>query len=376
LPTINLVGTSSYQKDAANASQVQFGGDPYNAYKTDLKLTQPLFQYGSLSAINSVKKARDMSKYDAEAVTRDTSNSVIQAYYQVVINIRNVDTLLRQQRIVRESLATSQHRERTGRGQLLDVLQTRTQVALLDAQITDAQNQVAVAATTLANLLGDTEAKEFHVSGDLNVPSLKEVDRNLNLKEARVPEIERNQIAIAQIDDQKDAALGTNLPVLSAIADYTFTSNKKSDLFEGTSAGWNLGLQLTIPIFSGLSSIYQRRGFESQRTQLEYERVNLKNQFTMNEVNNRKKLESAYSSILSGQEALKLAIASSNEANRNYRYETIDFLQFLTVQQAYVTAEQSLNGYKYTYLVALGNYFVASGQNIDRLVELLEGVYK
>jgi outer membrane protein TolC len=50
----------------------------------------------------------------------------------------------------------------------------------------------------------------------------------------------------------------------------------------------------------------------------------------------------------------------------------MDFFQFFQVQQAYVQAEQSLNAYKYNYITALANYYIASGQDLPKLVQVLE----
>ncbi len=374
LPNANLYGYSTYEKNAVTSPTSRFNGDPYNVYETDLNVKQPLFQVGSISAIQSVQKSRDMSQLDAEAARRDLTNSVIGAYYLITLNARNVDTLLRQQSIVRESLATAEHREHTGRGQLLDVLQVKTQIALLDAQISSAKNQLAVAAATLANLLGDNEAKEFRVRGGLEVPQLHEIDSHVDLTKFRLPELEKNRVGLLQIEDQRQVIIGQHLPNLAFTGDLFYTATDKSDVFDDSSKSWQMMVTLTIPIFSGLSNIYQRRTLASQQTQLEYSRVNLQNSFTLQQVSSRKNLETAEQSIISGIEALKLAIASSNEALRNYRLATIDFLQFLTVQQAYVQAEQSLNASKYSYITALGSYYVASGQDLDSLIDILEGV--
>ena len=75
---------------------------------------------------------------------------------------------------------------------------------------------------------------------------------------------------------------------------------------------------------------------------------------------------------MTGTEAFKLALDSYKEARRNYTLATIDFVQFLSVQQAYAQAEQALNTYRYNYIAALGNYYAASGQNMQQLVDLLE----
>lgn len=372
MPNVSLTANQSENQDAANQAFRQ-QDNTYNQYKSDLGLVQPLFVYGSFSAIDSARKGRDINRLNVEITSRDLTNNVIQGYYKVILNNLNVDTLVRQRQILGETVATAERREKTGRGQLLDVLQVKSQVAALDSQIADAKNQVQVAAANLANLLGDTQAQEFHVSHtSLNAPILDEVDQHVDLKRSRLPELEVNRLSIEQIDDQKSIQLGQNLPTLKATADYMYNSTMKSTFIDGDSQSWQVGLMLTVPIFSGLSMHYQQEKLNATKSQLEFDRVYTQNLLTLQQVTNRKQLESARQSIVFGEEALRLAIASSNEAKRNYRLATIDFLQFLQVEQAYVQAEQSLNLLKYNYIVALGSYYVASGQELDGLVALLE----
>ena len=372
LPNLSLIGNASIHKDAANGPTTRFGGDSYNLYQTDLRLIQPLFQVGILSGVSAAQKDREIRKLETAASARDITKSVVQTFYQAALYSRNVETLVRKQDIVRESVATATKREHTGRGQLLDVLQVKTQVALLDPQIASAKNQLDVAVATLANLLGDIEAHEIRIQAGLGTPTLAEVRRHIDLAHAYFPEIEKDQISIAQVEDQKRVALGQSLPNVSLSGDYIYNSSKKSDLFDSSSESWQIGLQLTIPIFSGLTTLYQQRSLASQQTQFELDRVNLRSQFYLQQVSSLKQLESADQSIRSGEEALRLATASSNEAKRNFRLATIDSLQFLSVEEALVQAEQSLNLSKYNYIVALTNYFVASGQPLDSLVALLE----
>lgn len=372
LPVVSATGTAQYQKAAANGNQVLFGGDPYNSYGAGLKVTQPLFVVGSLSAIESSKKSYEISKLNSEISERDLTNNVIQSYYQLVLNNLNVQTLLRQEKIVKESLSTASQRERTGRGQLLDVLQVKTQIALLQAQIAAARNQVEVSAATLANYLGEFQRQQFRVIGSLDAPPIEVIDKQVNLGKYHLPELEKNILSLAQIEDQKQILLGQQLPKLMANGSYGYTSYKKSDIFDDTSLAWMVGLELDIPIFSGFSYIYQKRSLLSQQSQLEIDKTNVENQLTLQQVSSRKNLESAQQSMISGEEALKLAIASSNEARRQYRLATIDFLQLLTVEQSYVTAESTLNQNKFNYIQALANYFVASGQDLNQLIGFLE----
>jgi len=371
-PNISLSMGAGGKQDASASTSKLFNGNTYSAYTSDAHLSQPLVLFGAISAVSSAKKDLQIQKLNAEISRRDLTNQVIQGFYQVVVASLNVDTLLSEQQIIQESLKTAEKRERTGRGQLLDVLQIKTQIALVEAQIITAKELVKAASVTLATLLGDPNAQSVTVMQELEIPELSLVDKNVDLNNSHLPELEQSKISVEQIDDQRRVVLGPNLPSLNLAADYMWNSYQTPEFFSRNYSSWFAGVQLVIPIFSGLSSFYQRQSFDSQKIQLEYNMENVEHQSKLFQVTSRANLEAAQASILSGEEALKLATASLNEANRLYRLENIDLLQFLAVQQAHVQAEQTLNTTKLNYISALGNYYASYGQNMNGLVELLE----
>lgn len=373
-PTLTGTLTGARTKDAVNAGFPRFGGTPFNVYGSSLKLDQVLFRLGSTSAIDVAKKDTEISKLNTQIFRRDLTSITIQAYYLVIFHSRNVDTLVAQQKIAREAVPTAQRRERIGRGLALDVLQAKTQLALLDGQLESARNLLQEATASLANLMGDISSEQFIVEDKMEVPEILSIDQIVDLKDYKIPEITRDEINIEKVDDQKRILWGQNLPSLSLIGKYNFSNYLQSDLFNENGASWEVGLQLTIPLFSGFSTIYQQRALESQKAQYSLNKISTVNQVSYQQITSRKKLETAFSSIKTGKEALKIALASVQEARRNYNLANIDFPQFLTVQLTHAQAEQSLNQYKYNYIVALTNYFSASGQDMEKLVDLLEQV--
>ena len=372
-PNLSLVGQADRQKDANNGFVSNTGrAGSYNEYTTSLRLNQLLYQHGTFATIDTAKKNRALAGFNTEIAQRDLSNSVIQAYYLIVLSSRNIQTLEDQKKIVAESLQVALKRQQTGRGQLLDTLQVKTQFALLEGQLSTAKNQLSEAQTTLASLLGNSTSQEFNIKNTLEAPSVPEIDASIDLKNSRIPEILKDDVAYQQIENQKETLWGQNLPSLNLLGTYNFANEKDSDLFQDSSNSWTIGVQLTIPLFSGLSTVYQDHVLSSQQLQLSLDKKYLQDQVSLQQLNNKKNLETALDSIQTGNEALKLAQASLKEAQRNYKFATIDYLQYLSVQQQLAQAEQSLNTYKYNYITALGNYYSATGQNMKNLIALLE----
>ncbi len=375
LPNLSLVGTGSRQRVADNVvSTTRAGDNPYDQYSASLKLTQPLFQVGAFAAVHATEKDFSNSKLDAQIAARDLTNGVLKAYYEVALSSRNLQTLIQQQKIVHESLGVAQRRERSGRGQLLDVLQIKTQLALLDGQILTGKDQLDVSIANLTNLLGEnsSENHQIQIQDKLDAPEIAEVDKDVEPKKNSIFEIEKDANILEKIEDQKSVAWGQNLPTLDLVGSYNYNSYRPADLLNQSGLSWTVGLQLTIPLFSGFSSSYQQKSLLSQQYQTEFDKRSVENNVSLQQVTSRKNLEAARHSIETGTEALKLAIASSKEAVRNFRLATIDFLQLLSVQQAFVQAQQALDTDKYNYIVALSNYYVSLGHDMNHLVQILD----
>lgn len=372
LPQITAQGSALQKKDAATIVNSPFAGEDYNQYNASIRLTQMVFQVGSLSAVSSARKDWEHSKLNAQVSTRDLTNNTISTYFLAVLAKRNLDTLLRQQQIVRNSVNISKRKERFGFAQSSDTLQVQTQLALLDGQITTANNEYQVVVADLARLLGSHDDLAFRMKDSLEAPPLKEIDQSVDLKNYQIPELEITRLQLEQIQDLKRVTLGQQLPSLAAIGEYNYNSYKAADLFDEYSAGWYVGLQLTIPLFSGFSSFYGMRSLSSRELQVQFQKQSIEDRITFQQVSNRKKLEAAHNSITTGIEALRLATASSKAAQRSYNLSRMEFFQFFQVQQALLQAEQSLNNAKYNYITALANYYVASGQDMPKLVEAIE----
>ena len=372
-PTLNVVGTGLDKKDSTATSGVNapFNGQPYNNYNIDLHLNQPLFGYGSLAAVRNADYDRQVDIVNVEIAERNLENQVIQAFYVVILDQKLLELLNRHLEVLQETLKTSQGRYQTGRGQLLDVLQVKTQIALLKPQIISAQNSIVTSAANLTTLMGGVPQNETKLRGKLVRVPLNLIDSRVDLTHTRLPELESIRLRRLQLNELKDQTLGKHFPSLALVGDVGSNSFTKADIFSSYSQFWSVGLQLTIPIFSGFSSSYEQRALASQDYQLESSARGETQTLQLAQLTARKTLESSDASLASAEEASNLARESVAEAKRNYRLATIDFLVFLTVQTSQLTADQSFFQTEYNTILAMANYFVASGQSLSKLVDLL-----
>lgn len=372
-PTLSVQSSATYKKDrVANrtASSVPFGGEPYNQYNATLKLEQPLFQWGSFAAVRSSSLEEQVAEANARIAERNLVRDIIKAFYKLSLQQNLIGILLDEQKVVNESLKTAQNRLRMG-GKKVDLLQVKVQAALLKPRIETARIDLSSSAAELAKLMGQTEGTNFELKGRLPFLRSKEIESKINLKEYSLPELDRLRHAREQLDESRSVLLGKHLPNLSLVGDYAFDNYSKSDLFDSASNAWSVQLLLKVPLFSGFSSIYERKATNSREMQIELSERELRNQVSLDQIKARQALEAAELSLVSAAEAASLAKESLSEGRRDFNYGIIDFLQYLQVQRSNFEAATSLNQLKYDNITALTDYFVASGQALSTLVELL-----
>jgi len=367
--TWNLGGT--YLKDAVYTGSPKFNGDPYNQYSSDLKLVQPLYTKGLFSATKVAEYDKTIQASTVDILERTLTQNIIEAFYRFIFYQNSLEYLLKNQNIIQKSLATSNERYQKGRGQLLDILQVKTQLALIQPQVEQAKNQYEIAAQQLISFMGEKEHPNLRLKGSLKILLLKDVQKYIDLNKYYLPEYEINQSQITQLEYNRDVVLGKDFPTLKLVGDYLYNNYKKSELFSDYSHAWSIQLQLSIPLFSGFSSNQEISILASQNYQLRIARRDLENSLSLKQVTSLKNLASSETSLASAASAVKLAEQSQLEAGRIYRLSQIDFLQFLSVQQAALQANSSFDNLKFQSIVAYSNYFVATGQPLSKLVEIL-----
>ncbi len=375
-PEITAYASAYKKKDSvANRTSVPFGGNAYNSYNASIKGEQTLLKWGTFSAVRYADYAEQLAQNDADTAQRNLVRQVILAYFRVVYDQKRLEILLQQEKVINESIVVARQ-QLGGAGKRTDYLQVRTQAALQKTKISSARVDLASSAAELATLLGLQESTDLPLHSALPDLSTKIIDEKVNLPEAELLEMKRIQLQRNQLGEQRAVVFGADLPSLSLVGLYDFTNYKKSELFDGASNSWSAQLLLTIPLFSGLSSVYERKTLNSREAQLELSERDTRLALDLAQVKARKALEASEASLTSAREAAELSEESLKVGTKDYRLGVIDFLNFLRVQEANFTATTSLLQLRYDNIAAYANYFVASGQSLSQLVDLLSSEKK
>lgn len=378
-PTLTGNVLAQTKKDSVSLSQSPaYGGNSYNFYDVQIKLLQPLYTGGAFMAgLRSVEKQRSMQKTEFTLIQRSVIDRTLRAFYSVLFYEKRLERLVSAEKVQKDFLGVTQQRYRIGRSRLLDVLQQKTQLALLVPKITQAKNKMQIAASELATLMGENDAKEIKVTGSLDVTlcdlhALEPKKYVMNPLPGNLPEVVRIHQQLELFSDQRDLSLAKHFPQFSLFGNYGRTANTRTEILQGYSTDWIVGLQLSIPLFSGLSSFSEKRSLDSKQAQLEIEQTRLFNELSLAQVTAVKELETNQQNVTSSLLAINLSASAVEEAKKNYRLGTIDYFQFLTTQQFDLDALLSLDQAHYDLLVSWIKVVETSGHSLEEFVNQLD----
>lgn len=372
-PNVSALLNGNYKKDPTSTPFFRFGGSPYNQYLLDLKISQTL-TFGTQSGLMIPIIDREITSLNLEISSRELSGKIVTAFYKIILDQKLLETLIQSETLRKEALATAEKRYQIGRGQKLDILQIKTQLALISPKIAQAKNQIEIDASTLATFLGAPNTQEIHLSGSLSPIPLKQIQKEIESTSPHFPELEQLAANQKRLNSEKEVSFAKHLPSLTGSLEWSRTSFTKSQLLDSAATGWTFGLQLNLPLFSGLSSLDERRLFASRNAQVQLEEETLKNNLLLQKTQTSRNVLLSWQTISSATQAFQIAGDSLKEAKRNYQFAAIDLLQYLAIQEAYLEAHSSLYQAQYLYLTSLVSHFIASGASLNHLIGLLEGL--
>lgn len=371
-PTVSGKLVSSHLKAAVSSGSALFGGDPYNQYLAELDLDQPLIQSGLLAGVRYSNKQKDLKQVELEIAERTLAVSVVENFYTILLNQELLAILKNTLIVDQETLAKAEQYFRIGRAQKIDVLQLRTQVAAIYPKIAQVESQIRTSAALLAGQLRDLDADSLRLKGTLSSPSMDWVKKTAEQHREEVLEVVRSRTLLSQFEDSQSVRMGVYWPTLDLLGKIGRQGYTKNELFEASTTYWSVSLQLNVPLFAGLSSIYQNDSLTSQKRQLEMDYLKTTDTALIGQIQYNKELEVAQSQLESSAKAAMYGRESLAEAQKSFRLQTINYLQYQSSHQAYLDGESTFVNAKFKYIMAIAKYFQSLDVPLQNLVSKLE----
>ena len=308
--------TGVYVSD--NSSSASFGGS----------LSVPLFQ--GLNLYNTAKADAlnlQASEMDQEAAMLNLKLNVMAFYMQVLYGKEQVEIARRQTELSAEQLEKTQQLFESGRIAEADVYESQAQLASDQANLTQAETDLALSLLTLTQALEIEDSEGFEISEPEAFFANEE--KELDAPQATITQALLNQPAMeaARLRLQKShydlkATKSAWYPSLDFYAGYSnglyhyFTDSYPNTPFDEQlkrNGRAQLGFSLNIPIFNGMKTKYRVKMTELS---IADQQLDLEN----TEKSLRKEIQQAYGNAKAAQQKMAAMENSLNASRVAYEY--------------------------------------------------------
>jgi len=325
--------------------------EDYNAAFT---LKQPLYTGGALlNGIWQFRTAEDVARQNLFKAKQQATYDLVSAYQNLLEAKRKLAAAEEHQQILKAYTQIVARHERIGRSRKMDRLQSTVNLSLTDANVIKIKTELQKASDQMNRLIGKSEGSEaVDVGPNVAIPKVSEITVAQAFQKAlqQNPEVLAGELEVKRQGYENGLNMATDKPQLNIVGAYGYQSNDRPTLFDDLSNFYSVGLELKIPIFSGLSSFSKRRVHAERLHQderaLEALRLTIRQKVEAAVValeNERARLEVAELAARQGREALTLA-------NAGYKQGIVNSTDVFNAQKTRYESEQLVIESQFAFL--------------------------
>lgn len=357
LPQLNTVVIDNYQKKPSRLSSLPTSS--LHNYDMALQLVQPLYTGGKFTnGIKSLSISEELANIQIYSAQQQAVKNLILTFTQLVQSKQILELTTQHYNVLKTYVDTVTNYERIGRARDMDRLQALVNLSLTEVEINKVTQDGETAESNLRHLIGFSEnrTKPLELVSD-SLKNLNESDIALNIAwqkaEENNPEILLAKMSQMQQEYANKIQNAEDLPSLNLIGNWGYQAPHSSQWVESNSNYYSIGLNLTIPIFSGFSSFSKKKA-QMEALQGKAHHLDLIRQQVRQSLesallglkNSSKQFEVAKKAAQQGQQALQLA-------NRGYKLGVVSSQDVLNAQRTRYDSEKLLIQSQFTVFTSL-----------------------
>jgi outer membrane protein len=338
-PTLNFT-TQYFWQQKAPTSNNSFS-PPYQPL-TKLTASQPIFQgFREWKGLTLSKSLLSQQRMTKESVQLTLYKNVVAGYYNIISLERDMLNLKEESGFLVDRIKELEHRQRIGRGQAVDVLTAKSQLATLNVQLEKDSVGLEMARDAFGFLTGLPADTLLVDDAGPTTPVLQALPSYLDRIQSR-PDVRASKEGLNGAELGIDLAKANHLPSVGLQYDrYLLRSGMTKDV------EWDASVVLTIPIFAG--------GVTQSKVRQAYS-VTRQAQLTLSQAerNAADEVRTLHDQVRSdlkqrdlNRENLQLSEAAFREEQRSYRLGLVTNLDVLTSLNTFIEAKRSLDTNRY-----------------------------
>lgn len=322
-----------------------------------------LFDFGGRAGrLDSARHALEAADWNHNASLQSVMFAAVQAYYQLFGAQSAAEAAHEAETSATAALNAARFRHEVGAAALADALQAQTAYSQAHVNLQKAEGDAKIALGNLANVMGlqpDLGLKVVKPVFERPDPD-REQDVQRLMEEARSlrPDLAAADAQIRAAEANVQAAKASSLPSLSLVGTYVYNY---SSAFNPTQ-GWSVGLQVTVPLFTGFNDTYQIRAAEEQVAVQEATRDRLAQTVSLDVWRAYYNLNTARETLQNTEDLLASATQNEKVAMGRYKAGAGNIIDLLNAQASLANARFQRVQSQYTWSIAKAQLAQAIGR--------------
>ncbi|HEY0767395.1 MAG TPA: TolC family outer membrane protein [Steroidobacteraceae bacterium] len=343
--------------------------------KWAVNLRQNLFSWANWMALKEAGREIAQAEATYQAAEQQLLLRVAQAYFTVLASVEGLDANQASLEAIARQLDQANKRFEVGLIAITDVQEAKAARDTAAAAVIAAKRTLATSEDQLQEITGQKYDHLAKPGTDMPLKSPEPADQGrwVNISLEQNLSLISSRLAADIARDNVRIAIGGHVPTLDLFAGRSYTQTNADESiqglrFSGVDNKFNdrqIGLQLTVPIFSG--------GFtQSKVRESEYRWIAAKEAVVQSSRATERQARDAYLGVISGiarVQALRQALESSRTALKateaGYEVGTRTAVDVLNARRTLVQAQTTYADSRYDYIVSVLQLRLAAG-NLDR----------
>ncbi|HUI65659.1 MAG TPA: TolC family protein [Bacteroidota bacterium] len=336
-----------------------------NAYSMNAVLSQPLFNWKVGLALDIADTYRDYVGESARATKEDVAFNVKKAFYGVLLARKLVEANRQGLEIVRANFQNVEALNRNGTAAEFDLLRAEVQLANTEPLLIASENNLQLATNGLKSILAIPLESEIDVQGELSFADLPDAALQQVRREAikRNPTILSLSLQESILEKNIGVERANNFPTLNLIGAYQLQS--QDNTFHVRDYLWansfNVGLQLSVPIFDGFRSSARAEQATIDRDVVHYTRLKAEEGLRLRIEGAELQMSEAKKRIHAQEKTVSQAERAVHIAQTRYSSGVGTQLEVLDAQVALTQAQTNIAQALYDFLIARADWENAAG---------------
>lgn len=376
LPSLNAVGqyTDNVMKQVMfmpESFSALMGGQKYmemgykNSYNGVLSTQIPIVNFTLWQNIKNKQNDIDIIIEKSRASKIEMTKQVKDAYYGVLLSRSSLKVLEKSHKNALETLKNIENSYKQGVVSEYDFIRAQVNVNNLNPILINAKNGVDLAIMQLRMILSlpaeqNIETQETLESFNKNISLFSQIDKETALTQNS--DLKILDYNITALENQLKLINTQHLPMLSASGNYIYQT--QSEDFNFKEYNWvssaSIGLQLTVPLFSGMQKVNQ-----AKQVKMAIKGLQLQREYAKDGINLQ--IQAALNQMKAAKEQLNVNKDAINQAKRGYEIAKVRYQVGSGTILELNDSELSLTQSSLNYQQSLYN-FLSAQANVEKIM--------